>query len=61
MHVRDVLNVDGRAVRGVDDDILDICYGLDEAQAPHNRPLSGLLDDVAAHVSVRALNGLDNR
>ena len=50
--LKGALHVNGRAVRSRDDDVLDISDRLDEADAAHDRPLSGLLNDVPADVVV---------
>ena len=57
LHVRDLLDVDRHAVRGADDDLLDVVDRCDQPDAAHDQPGAVRLEDVAADIQVAVAHG----
>ena len=60
LNAGNVLNVNRDAVRRSENDVLNISGRLNQPDAAHYRPLSGLLDHIAADVVIRMLDSFDD-
>src|SRR5439155_9798160 len=60
LYLGHLLDEDRHTALGADDDVLNVTYALDEAEASNDRPGAARLDDVAADVAVAPQDRVDD-